>query len=83
MSDNTLERTKIDSAKEILLGMSKLSDNVIDASITPRLAMLADKPDSYELERIIDVCVYGSLCSDTVILIMKSVRDMLKSEIYK
>ena len=62
-----------------------MSDSMVDKNISPRLAALAaqEKPDPYELQRIIDECVYGSLCADTIIVALNCIRETLMKELYR
>lgn len=61
-----------------------MSDAVIDSEITARLAVLAEqeKPDPYELKRIMDECSYYSLASDSMMIAMHSIWEILMKELY-
>jgi len=65
----------MEQIQNVLKDMSRFSNAVLEPAIAARLRILSEKPDPYELERIIDECVYGSLCSDNIIRLMTIIRD--------
>lgn len=72
------------SVKELLRALATAPDSQIDTYITLRLRALSEqeRPDAYELKRILDECAYGALASDFAMVAMQETHKQMMREIY-